>query len=106
MAANAIVVQGTLQPDGTLMLDEKPSLPPGRVRVQLEQVASVPKPEAGIIEVLEQIKCNQAARGFKGRTKEEIDADVAALRAEEEEYEDRWRQIWRPTASHPQEPSP
>ncbi len=27
------VIGGTIQPDGTLVLDEKPSLPPGRVHV-------------------------------------------------------------------------
>lgn len=36
-----IVVQGTLKPDGTLELDQKPNLSPGRVQVALR-----PAPEA------------------------------------------------------------
>ena len=36
MSLNTIVVQGTLKPDGTLELDEKPSLAPGRVQVMLQ----------------------------------------------------------------------
>jgi hypothetical protein len=36
MSPAEIVVEGTLKPDGTLELDEKPSLPPGRVKVTLQ----------------------------------------------------------------------
>ncbi len=36
-----VIVDGTLKPDGTLELDEKPSLPAGRVKVVL-QAESVP----------------------------------------------------------------
>lgn len=46
MSLTEITVQGTLNPDGTLELDEKPNLSPGRVTVVLRQdaeVASVPQ---------------------------------------------------------------
>ena len=33
------VIEGTLQADGTLVLDENPNLPPGRVTVLLRQQA-------------------------------------------------------------------
>ena len=36
MIANTIEVAGTLQANGQLILDEKPALPPGRVRVALQ----------------------------------------------------------------------
>ena len=36
MIANTIEIEGTLQADGQLILDEKPALPPGRVRVTLQ----------------------------------------------------------------------
>ncbi len=46
MILNEIVVKGTLTPDGTLELDQKPNLPPGRVTVLLRQEAeSEPTPE-------------------------------------------------------------
>ena len=39
------VVEGTLKPDGTLELDEKPKLPPGRVKVVLWQEAEPKSPQ-------------------------------------------------------------
>ena len=36
MSLNIVVIQGTLNPDGNLELDEKPSLAPGRVHVMLQ----------------------------------------------------------------------
>ncbi len=41
MEQTQVTVEGTLQPDGTLVLDEKPALPPGRVRVRVE---AAPRP--------------------------------------------------------------
>jgi len=37
MSVQEVVIQGTLDPDGTLRLDEKPKLAPGRVTVVLRQ---------------------------------------------------------------------
>ncbi len=39
------VIEGTLQADGTLVLDENPNLPPGRVTVLLRQQAPIALPE-------------------------------------------------------------
>jgi hypothetical protein len=39
------VVEGTLQPDGTLVLDEKPNLPAGRVTVVLRQETELVLPK-------------------------------------------------------------
>ena len=36
MTASAVEVQGTLRSDGTIVLDKKPDLPPGRVRVSVQ----------------------------------------------------------------------
>lgn len=38
------IIEGTLQPDGTLVLDSKPDLSPGRVTVVLRQEAQAPPP--------------------------------------------------------------
>jgi hypothetical protein len=46
MSVTEVVVQGTLNPDGTLQLDEKPTLPPGRVTVVLRQETGVAPPPA------------------------------------------------------------
>lgn len=36
MSLAETIVEGTIQPDGSLVLDQKPSLPPGRVRVVVQ----------------------------------------------------------------------
>ena len=38
MNAIQIEVTGMLQPDGSLLLDQKPDLPPGRVRVVIQRM--------------------------------------------------------------------
>ena len=45
MSLSETVVEGTIQPDGTLVLDEKPKLPAGRVTVVLRQKAEVVLPK-------------------------------------------------------------
>lgn len=42
MSLTEIVVEGTLMPDGTLQLDEKPRLSPGRITVVLRQESETP----------------------------------------------------------------
>ncbi len=83
MTIPIVEVQGTLQADGTLVLDEKPNLPPGRVRVTVQSVLDITQTD--IWQVLERIHAEQRARGFVPRSKEEIDADIASMRQEDEE---------------------
>jgi hypothetical protein len=45
MSLTETVIEGTLKPDGTLELDEKPKLPPGRVKVVLRQEADIVLPK-------------------------------------------------------------
>jgi hypothetical protein len=45
MSREETTVAGTLGPDGTLILDEKPNLPPGRVTVVLLQEAEAAPPK-------------------------------------------------------------
>jgi hypothetical protein len=81
MPSSTVEVQGTLRVDGTLVLDQKPNLPPGRVRVTV-QPAEAP---ADVMEVLQRIHAEQAASGHMPRSREQIDADIAAMRQEDEE---------------------
>jgi hypothetical protein len=85
MTRNAIEIQGTLRPDGTVVLDRKPELPPGRVRVTVQPLADDPLPETDVISVLRRIHAEQQAEGYVPRSKEEIDADLAAMHDEDEE---------------------
>jgi hypothetical protein len=103
MNLNPAVVQGTLKDDGTLELDEKPPLAPGRVQVTILPMPApvVAQPLRTILDVLDEIHAAQEARDYRGRSIEEMVADEAERRAEAEEYEERWRTIWRETTSTP-----
>ncbi len=86
MISSQTVVNGTLKPDGTVELDEKPGISPGRVRVTLQPMPEPTQAGRGWWEVLEQIWKDQKARGFKGRGKEQVDADIQELRDELEQH--------------------
>ena len=82
MASDAVEIQGTLREDGTLVLDRKPDLPPGRVKVTVE----VPDlTQTDVWQVLERIWAGQRARGHAPRSREAIDADLEQARQEDEE---------------------
>ena len=94
-----IIVQGTLKPDGTLELDQKPNLSPGRVQVVVQPLL---RPATrGLIEVMDEIRQSQRARGYQGRTPEEMQAEEAARREEDDDYERRWEQLWGTTPPPP-----
>ena len=98
MAPSKITLEATLQPDGvTLRLEEKLALLPGRVTVTLQP----PAPNTGptMLEVLDRIHHDQQLRGRKPPTEEEVAAEIAQMRSEDDEYEERWRQIWSQTGS-------
>lgn len=85
MIANIIEIDGTLQADGKLILDEKPALPPGRVRVALQAIGDAANSARDLLTVLNGIRAAQHAKGHVPRTREEIDADIAAMRGEDEQ---------------------
>jgi len=92
--------EGTLQPDGvTVQLDQKASLPPGRVTVMLQAVRTPSKETA--LEVLDRIHKERQQRGRRQMTEEEMNAEMAAMRAEDDDYEERWRLIWSQTQTPP-----
>jgi hypothetical protein len=99
MNPESVHVMGTLRADGTLELDERPTLAPGRVRVAIVPTRSPAQGEAcrTMLDVLDGIREAQAARGYRGRSIEEMEADDARRRAEDDEYEERWRALWSQT---------
>jgi hypothetical protein len=99
--AGPILLEGTLRADGTVELDSKPALPPGRVQVVLQPIMATPSARQGLAEVIQQIEGDQAARGYKGRTPEEMAAAEASRLQEDADYEARWQAIWSQTQSGP-----
>src|SRR5690242_6262458 len=93
-----IVVAGTLRADGTLVLDQKPNLSPGRVKVTLQPAQASTTTTRGLTEVIDEIRQGQQARGFQGRSAPEIEA---GLREGEDEYEQRTQALQSQTKSGP-----
>jgi hypothetical protein len=104
MDASTIKLHGTLKPDGTLELDEKPSLPPGRVQVTLVSESADAPPKEDTWTVLERIWAERKARGLPGRTREEIDAEVSSLRGEWQEREEKIERIRGEAAKSREQP--
>ena len=84
MSTGPIVVQGTLNQDGTLNLDEKPDLPAGRVQVTFQPLPELPTDDP-FWQRMRAAWDRQRLTGKTPRTREEIDAAVDALRQEAEE---------------------
>jgi hypothetical protein len=82
-----IMLQGTVQADGTLELDDPVATPEGRVQVTILPIPdpAVARPRRSILDVLDEIHAAQAARGYGGRSIEELEADEAEQRAEDDE---------------------
>lgn len=92
MGAGGTTVDGTLQPDGvTVRLDQKLAVPPGRVTVEVRPAATNSGP--GMLEVLDRIHRERQARGRVPPTEEETAREVERMRAEDDDYEERWRTI-------------
>jgi hypothetical protein len=100
MTTTTITVEATLQPDGvTLQLDKKVALPPGRVTVTVQPTGARSGPT--MLEVLDRIHRERQQRGRRPMTEEEMAAEIARLRGEDDEYEERWEQIWSQAGTKP-----
>ncbi len=93
------VLRGILKSDGSLELEEKPTLPAGPVRVTVE---SLLEPTESVWTILERIWAARKARGAVPRTREQIDADVEAVRGEWEERDEEIERL-RQRLHHPTE---
>jgi hypothetical protein len=82
MSTQQVILHGLIQPDGTLQVEEKVNLPPGPVNVTVESAPVAAR--KGTLQVLEEIWAEREARGMVGRSPEEIDAEIAAMRGEDE----------------------
>ena len=87
MSTQQVVIHGHIRADGTLEVEDRVNLPPGPVNVIVEAVAAAKK---GTLQVLEEIWAERESRGIVGRSKAEIDAEINAMRDEDEQ---RMREI-------------
>jgi len=98
MSLSEVIIEGTLNPDGTLQLDQKPNLSPGRVKIILQPTQVGTAHQRGLADVIDEIRQSQQARGFLGRTGEEIDA---GRREGESDYEKSMQVLRSQTTSVP-----
>jgi hypothetical protein len=77
-------IDATLDANGQLSLSHPPRLPPGPVQVTIRP-AAVAGPRRGLADVIREIRADQVARGFHGRSTAELQADEAAQQEEDAE---------------------
>ena len=84
-----VVIEGTLKPDGTLELDQKPNLAPGRVRVTVLPLPAFPEDDP-FWQRMRALWAGQTARGLVPRSAEEVEAERRQVR---EEWDQRMYRI-------------
>lgn len=82
MAMSVLEVMGTVQCDGTLHLDQKVAVAPGRVKVRVESIESPSAPKEGLVEFVSRLRQEMVSAGHIFRTKEQIDAEIEEIRSE------------------------
>ena len=84
MSATHVVVDGTLKPDGSLELDSKPNLPPGRVQLIVQPLADLPKDDP-FWQMMERIWADRKAAELSAHGSEEVEAKRRELRKDVDE---------------------
>jgi hypothetical protein len=80
MSLLEVVVEGTLKPDGTLELDRKPLLSPGRVTVVLRKEFQPALPQEDWFQHLQRIRAELEASGYPFMNEDEANAHIEWLR--------------------------
>jgi hypothetical protein len=80
MILNETVIEGTLKPDGTLELDQKPDLPPGRVKVVLRQEAASQPPLEDWWQFMRRSRHELEASGARFMNESDVNAHIEWLR--------------------------
>ena len=82
------VIEGTIQADGSLVLDQKPNLPAGRVTVVLRRESEITRSQPvgeEFFRIMEEIRVRQKERGHVARSAEEVDAEHREARRQVDE---------------------
>jgi len=84
MSLSEVIIEGTLKPDGTLELDQKPNLPAGRVTVVLRQESQPPQqPQEDWWQYMQRIRAEREAAGYPFMNEEEMNNYLKWLREED-----------------------
>lgn len=84
MSLNETVIEGTLKPDGTLELDNKPNLSPGRVTVVLRQGSgSAASPQEDWFQFMRNARRKMEEAGCHFMDAKEMQTHIESLREED-----------------------
>ena len=78
MSATHVVVEGTLKADGTLELDSKLNLPPGRVQLIVQPLPELPKDDP-FWQMMQRIWAARAAAGLSRAAPRKSKRDVGCF---------------------------
>jgi hypothetical protein len=92
MSPRDVVIEGSIQPDGTLVLDEPAPLPAGRVQVIVQPLPDLP-PGDPFWDMLQSIWTGQKARGFVPRPADLVEAERQESRQQWDERLHAIRQL-------------
>jgi hypothetical protein len=93
MSPSEIVVQGTLHPDGTLQLDEKPDLAPGRVTVVLRQAVQPAPLQDTWWQYMQRSRAQLEASGHHFMNEQEMTAWIEELRSDDDRIEQAYGKV-------------
>ena len=92
MPTTILETLGTVRPDGTLELDQKLAVPPGRVKVRVESVEPPIKPKESLVEFVKRSRRDLETAGHKFMNDAEVTAWIDELRSEDDRVEQIYRQ--------------
>ena len=99
MSLSEVLIEGTIKPDGTLELDEKPKLSPGRVTVVLRQESEPTQSNEGWWPFLQQVRAEREAAGYHFMNEAEMEAHIQWLREDEDRIDRIRREMDSESAS-------
>jgi hypothetical protein len=83
MSATHVIVDGTIKADGSLELDSKLNLPPGRVQLIVQPLPDLPKDDP-FWQMMQGIWADRKAAGLTARSSEEVESQRRRLREDAE----------------------
>jgi hypothetical protein len=92
MVTTSLEVLGTVRPDGTLELDERLNVSPGRVKVRVESIEQGAQPSESLPQFVERLRREMEAAGSPSMNDDEVTDWVEELRSEEDRVEEAYRQ--------------
>ncbi len=97
MNSTHVVVEGTLREDGSLVLDGKLNLPPGRVQLIVQPLSDLPR-DHPFWQDMQKIWDARSVAGLAPRNAENVEAERRALRREVDEDIDEARRLQEESA--------